>query len=85
METRKGPTLNSDLDWPKENTQTIVHIKKQARSRKDCKSPHQRSNVFYLAITTVKEAEEIKKDMNTRLHEYTIHHECMIIRYEYKL
>ena len=24
METREEPTLNSDLDWPKENTQTIV-------------------------------------------------------------
>ena len=23
METREGPTPNSDLDWPKENTQTI--------------------------------------------------------------
>ena len=24
METREGPTPNSDFDWPKENTQTIV-------------------------------------------------------------
>ena len=26
METREGPTPNSDLDWPKENTQTIAEF-----------------------------------------------------------
>ena len=28
METREGPTSNSDFDWPKENTQTTLKFNK---------------------------------------------------------